>query len=256
MEPPPRVGLSNLAVPTGAVNTINKFPQVDPPFSKEHLYSRLNTIFASHYTNRFPFDTPVPAFKIDAIVSKILKIGPYQMNGYGISISTAQYMMQFEASSNLTLIKPEKELLPFPKEALEHILTLLKLSRSGIEVIDVKDKQFLSWGLLSQSDETNWTVECYSLEFSKEGKAYHFYFDKKLRFFKNALTDEIHFREPLLSPSASLECLIEASRKLGLLLVELKITKVVPIINNNDTGYHVEINKGLLNLFYQCYPND
>lgn len=254
MEPPSGVPSYSPAVPAGALRSINyQFPQVASSPSNEQLHNRIEKVYTSHYKLRFPFEAPIPIFHIDAIVSKILKIGTFQFPGYGITLSTPQKTLQFETSDCFNIIKPENELLAYPVEALEHILALLKLPHSGVEVKKVKDHQYLSWGSLDPNPEI-WGVQCFSLEFTHNGQPYHFYFDTKLRFFKNVQDpSRVYLRHPLLNESDRQKCLQYASEQLN--LPDLKITRIIPDQEDAEIGYQVEINGGLLNLFVPVLPN-
>ncbi|MFN4174352.1 MAG: hypothetical protein ACK4HV_04540, partial [Parachlamydiaceae bacterium] len=225
--------------------------------TKNDLYELLRRAFAAYYPLRFPNLRAIPAFKITETHAKTVAIGPYRMEGSEIAIKAQNRTFLFESSKDFSIIKAETPLLPYPKEGLAFILDLLQLAGKEIEVTEVKDKQYLSWDSLSPiTNETLWSVECYSIKFNFEDNLYHFVFDRKLRFFKNGINNELHYKKPFLDPITEKKCIDMASLILNLNASDIKITHIAPTTHLPDIGYRVEFNDGALKLFYPCLPNE
>ena len=254
---PPRDTRSTEKIPMPP--TLAAIPQLSSQISTEALYKKLNTIFSAYFQNRFPYETPIPAIHIDCINQKTFDIGKFKFDGYGITAYIQQKMqfIHFEASKCFNLFRPLNELLSYQKEALDHILKILELPHSEIEVTNVKNLIPRSWGKLNPINENDtWTVECYSIEFIHKGINYHFYFDNKLRFFKNALSpSHVYLKPPLIRDDDAKECLNFAAEMLQMTFESLKITNVIPSEDGSDIGYTIVINDGLLEIFMACTPN-
>lgn len=245
---------SNVAVPTVAVS----YPQLDAQIDPELIKARLNTVYTSYYALRFPYNASIPAIHIEFIEPKSIKIGALVLKGYRLITSVPQQVLtiDFEASRCLQVMRPSIPILSYPKEALDHILTILELPRSGIEVTRVEDNWKLTWGNLKKSFDENWTVQCYYIEFTHSETLYQFYFDKKLRFFRNANTpNHVYLKHPLIRTEDINRILTIASEKLNTSQESIKITNITPSTEGAEIGYLVTVNEGQFKLFFTCPPD-
>lgn len=245
---------SNVAVPAVALS----YPQLDAQIDPKLVKTRLNSAYTSYYALRFPYNASIPAIHIRFIEPKSIKIGALELKGYRLITSVPQQVLtiDFEASKCLQVMRPCIPILSYPKEALDHILTILELPRSGIEVTRVEDNWKLTWGNLKISVDENWTVQCYYIEFTHSRTLYQFYFDKKLRFFRNANTrDPVYLKHPLIRPEDINRILSIASENLNTSQDSVKITDISPSTEGADIGYLVTVNEGQCKLFFTCQPD-